>query len=114
VKAVQISEGVRAMQKKRNKPVGKTIVWGALSLGLYAAVFSHGSTLASLFAKGSWYTILPIATVFLFSLVHGAFASYLWSLLGIEARKQPQPRPTAEKRAVKRKRPPRPQPQLQA
>jgi len=101
------------MQKKRNKPVGKTILWGALSLGLYAAVFSHGTTLTRLFAQGSWYAILPIATVFLFSLVHGAFASYIWSLLGIEARKQLQPRPTAQKRAVKRKRP-RPQPQLQA
>jgi uncharacterized membrane protein HdeD (DUF308 family) len=111
VKAVQISEGVRAMQKKRNKPIGKTILWGALSLGLYAAVFSHATTLARLFARGTWYAVLPIVTVFLFSLVHGAFASYLWSLLGIEAKKQP--RPAAEKRAVKRKRP-RPQPQLQA
>jgi hypothetical protein len=98
---------------KKKKQVGKTILWGALSVGLYAAVFSRETTVAHLFAQGSWYAILPVATVFLFSVVHGTFASYLWSLLGIEAKKQLQPRPKAEKRAVRRKRP-RPQAQLQA
>jgi bacteriorhodopsin len=98
---------------KKKKQVGKTILWGALSVGLYAALFSRGNAVAHLFAQGSWYAILPVATVFLFSVVHGTFASYLGSLLGIEAKKQAQPRPKAEKRAVRRKRP-RPQAQLQA
>jgi hypothetical protein len=34
------------------------------------------------------YAALPVATVFFFSFAHGAFASNLWSLLGIEAMKK--------------------------
>jgi hypothetical protein len=40
------------------------------------------------FTRGGWYAAMPIATVFVFSFVHGAFASHLWSLLGIEAMKK--------------------------
>ena len=101
------------MPKKRNRPLGKTILFGALSITLYAAVFSHGSVVANFFAKGKWYAALPIATVFIFSLVHGSFAHNIWTLLGIEARKTPQHRPEKKKRPRERKRP-RPQPQLRA
>jgi hypothetical protein len=45
--------------------------------------------------------------VFIFSFVHGAFASNLWSVLGIEATKKVQPR-VAPSRPTPRKRP-RPQ-----
>jgi len=34
------------------------------------------------------YALLPILTAFLFSFIHGAFASNLWSFLGIEAIKR--------------------------
>lgn len=101
------------MQKRKDKPVLKTILWGALTLGLYAAVFLKGSALVQVFARGKWYAALPITTVFLFSFVHGTFASNLWSLLGIEARKQLRRQPEKQKRVEKRKRP-RPRPQLRA
>jgi hypothetical protein len=46
------------------------------------------------FTKGGYYAALPIATVFVFSFAHGAFASSLWSVLGIEPlTKQPAVRP---------------------
>jgi hypothetical protein len=92
--------------------VGKTIGLGLGVVALYAAVFTNSGTVMKYFTKGGIYAALPIVTVFAVSFVHGAFASNLWSLLGIEATKKTQPR-VAAKRPVARKRP-RPQIQLNA
>jgi hypothetical protein len=92
------------MSQQRNRPVGKTFLFGMLSVALYAAVFTHSAEVVQLFARGAWYAVLPIATVFIFSLVHGTFAHSLWTLLGIEPRKTTQPQPRREKRAPRRKR----------
>lgn len=101
------------MPRKKSSGAGKTLLFGLLSITLYAAVFSHGTAVAHFFARGAWYAILPILTVFLFSFVHGAFASHVWTLLGIEARKTAQHRPEKRKAPSKRKRP-RPRLQLRA
>ena len=101
------------MPRKKSSGAGKTLLFGLLSITLYAAVFSHGTAVAQFFARGAWYAILPILTVFLFSFVHGAFASHVWTLLGIEARKTAQHRPEKRKAPSKRKRP-RPRLQLRA
>lgn len=101
------------MPRKKSSGAGKTLLFGLLSITLYAAVFSQGTAVAQFFARGAWYFILPILTVFLFSFVHGAFASHVWTLLGIEARKTAQHRPEKRKAPYKRKRP-RPRPQLRA
>jgi hypothetical protein len=94
---------------KRNRPLGKTLIFGAGSVALYAAVFANSSTITQYFSQGGWYAALPIATVFAFSYVHGSFASNLWSLLGIEARKrealQPRVEQTVQPRKQPRKRP---------
>jgi hypothetical protein len=37
-----------------------------------------------------------VATVFLFSYIHGNFTSYFWSALGIEASKRTGVQPTAK------------------
>lgn len=95
---------------RKKKPVGKTILFGALTVGLYAAVFTHGTAVAHYFARGTWHLIFPIITVFVFSYVHGSFAHNLWTLLGIEARKTAL-QVEKEKRAALRK---RPRPQLRA
>jgi hypothetical protein len=96
----------------RGSLLGKTMGLGLASAALYAAVFSHSGTVMKYFTKGGIFAALPIITVFAFSFVHGAFASNLWSLLGIEATKKVQPR-VAPKRPAPRKRP-RPQIQLNA
>jgi nucleotide-binding universal stress UspA family protein len=91
----------------RVRAIGKTVALGAAAAGLYAAVFLNSGTIMRYFTRGGWYAALPIATVFIFSFVHGAFASNVWSLLGIEATKKVQPR-VAPTRPAQRKRP-RPQ-----
>jgi hypothetical protein len=115
--AIKGDRGESIMVEKRGgrnmKLIGKTIGLGLASAALYAAVFTHAGTVMKFFTKGGWYAALPVATVFVFSFVHGAFASNLWSVLGIEAiRKVVQPQPEV-KRPVRRKRP-RPELRLKA
>jgi hypothetical protein len=70
------------------RALAATIGYGLLSASLYGAVFMHADTIMTYFTKGGIYAALPIATVFVFSFTHGAFASNLWSLLGVEAMKK--------------------------
>jgi hypothetical protein len=108
----QIMANEQHEKASRGKLITKTIGCGLGAAALYAAVFTNTGTIMKYFTKGGIYAALPIATVFVFSFVHGAFASNLWSLLGIEATKKTQPR-VAAKRPAQRKRP-RPQIQLNA
>lgn len=88
----------------------KTAGLGIATAALYAAVFLNSATVMKYFTLGGWYAALPIATVFVFSFVHGAFAHHVWEVLGIQApKKTVQPRPAAAKRPAKR---PRPRPRL--
>jgi hypothetical protein len=89
---------------QRPKPWKQTIGYGALSAALYAAVFANAGTVMQYFSKGGWYAALPIATVFVFSFAHGAFASHLWSLLGIEAVRKNALRQVERRVVQKRKR----------
>jgi hypothetical protein len=83
----------------------KTAGLGIASAALYAAVFLNSGTVMKYFTRGGLYAALPIATVFVFSLVHGAFTHHVWEVLGIRApQKTVQPRPTAAKRPTPRKR----------
>lgn len=83
----------------------KTFVYGLISVGLYTVTFSQADLVMKYFTRGAWYAVLPIATVFIFSFAHGAFANYLWSALGIDpTQKKTAVRPEKEQ-PVERKRP---------
>lgn len=62
-------------------------VMGVISIGLYSLLFIKEDFVNSFFGKGGAYAVLPIATAFLFSFVHGSFTGNFWSALGIEAAK---------------------------
>ena len=95
-----------------NKVLLKTLAYGVLTATCYAALFLNVESVMRIFTRGAWYATLPIATAFLFSFVHGAFASHLWSALGIEAaRKAVREQPRKHKRVAPRRRP-RPQARL--
>ncbi len=108
-------EGEQVMAKEhdvnRSKLVGKTVALGLGTVAIYAAVFWNSGTVMQYFTKGGLFAALPIATVFLVSFVHGAFAHNFWSCLGIEATKKVQPRVAPRPAARKR---PRPQLRLNA
>ena len=39
------------------------------------------------FTTGGWHAAYPVVTALVFSFIHGAFASNLLSILGLEAKK---------------------------
>lgn len=90
------------MSNKSQNYLKRTVFYGLASAVLYALVFSHTAALMPYFTAGSYLAALPIATAFLFSFIHGAFASNLWSMLGIEAVKV---QPTAPARVATRVKP---------
>jgi hypothetical protein len=100
-------EQVMAQEQEvsRSKLVGKTVALGLGAAAMYAAVFLNSDAVMRYFTKGGWYAALPVVTVFLVSFVHGAFASNLWSCLGIEATKKVQPRVAPRPAPRKRPRP---------
>lgn len=74
--------------RTKGKPYFKVIALGLLSLVLYVAVFTNEVYVREIWAKGGVYAALPILTVFIFSFVHGSFANYVFSVLGLEAKKK--------------------------
>ena len=95
----------RETQGRNFRLAAKTAGLGIAAATLYAAVFLNSGTVMKYFTLGGVYAVLPIATVFVFSFVHGAFAHHVWEVLGIRApQKTVQPRATTAKRPALRKR----------
>lgn len=96
--------GRLSMSERTRKRNGvRSVVFGIASVALYAAVFTHSDWVANLSAKGGFYAVVPVITVFLFSYIHGTFAGSFWSALGIEASKGAAAKKQAGKTAEKRK-----------
>ena len=74
--------------QKKKKPYLKALAFGITSAVLYWAVFTHETFIKSHWGKGGIYAVLPIATAFLFSFIHGSFTNHFYSVLGIEAKKK--------------------------
>jgi hypothetical protein len=72
---------------KPRKPVGKMMLFGAMSLSAYAFLFSNEAMVTETYTLGGWHAAFPVLTAFFFSFVHGAFASNLLSVCGLEAKK---------------------------
>lgn len=94
--------------ESREKTLRKTVVFGAAAAALYAGVFTFADPIMAMVSKGGFNALVPVATVFLFSYVHGNFTSSFWSLMGIEASKTAVVKPvtrTEKPTARKDKRP---------
>ncbi|GAB6113608.1 hypothetical protein [Desulfomicrobium salsuginis] len=92
-----------ASSEKTSKPLGKTLVFGALTAAFYTGFFAYGDAIAAQFAQGSFWAAGPIATVFAVSYLHGEFASNLWATLGVSAiRKDTRKTAEATKRPAQR------------
>ncbi len=70
----------------QKKPYFKMLLYGALSAASYIFLFANVEFVNENFVKGGVYAALPIITALYFSFVHGAFASYLISVLGLKAK----------------------------
>ncbi len=82
-------KGVFTMASNSTKRhVTNCFIFGALTVGLYASVFTHLPLVMKYFTKGGVYAVLPVLTVLAVSYLHGNFTSSFWSALGIEASKK--------------------------
>lgn len=73
---------------KKRKPIGKAVIFGMLSIAIYALLFVYEAPVIDYFARGGVFAFLPIAMAFLVSYVHGSFTGSFWSVLGVEASKK--------------------------
>ena len=76
------------MKAKKKKPYLMLVVFGVVSLLMYVALFTHQDWVTETFTKGGYYAAYPIGAAFLFSFIHGAFASNLLSVIGLEPKKK--------------------------
>ncbi len=72
----------------KKKPVGRMIAYGLGSVVLYVLLLTNQNFINQNFTRGGLYALLPIATAFIFSIVHGNFTGYFWTVLGVEAKKK--------------------------
>lgn len=72
----------------KKKPVGKLIIYGIGSVILYWLLLTNQDLIKQYFSRGGIYALLPIATAFVVSFIHGNFTSYFWTVLGVEAKKK--------------------------
>ena len=71
----------------RKKPYGGMLVFGAISLSGYFLLMKNQGWVSEEFTMGGWHAAYPVMTAIIFSFIHGAFASNMLSVLGIEAKK---------------------------
>lgn len=70
------------------KPVLQMLLFGAISLTGYILLLRNERLITSEFTMGGWHAAYPVLTALAFSFIHGAFASNLLSVLGLEAKKK--------------------------
>jgi hypothetical protein len=72
------------MTKRKRKPYATALITGAISITSYVFLLTNLSLITDYFTRGGYYAALPIVTAFYFSFVHGAFASSIISIIGLE------------------------------
>jgi len=101
-------------EKLKKGRIAKMLGYGALTAGLYTAVFANQGTVMLYFTKGGLFAAtLPVLTAFLIAFSHGGFTNYFWQVMGIEASKKKIQRRQEQEHPVEREQI-RPQPRLRA
>ena len=77
----------RAPLAAKKKPYLGMVVFGAISLSVYIMLFRNEKLVTDVYTRGGWNFVWPVLTAFFFSFIHGAFASDLLRVLGLEAKK---------------------------
>jgi hypothetical protein len=71
----------------KKKPYGGMIIFGAISLAGYFLLITNQKLVTEVYTMGGWHAVYPVGTALIFSFIHGAFASNLLSVIGLEAKK---------------------------
>jgi hypothetical protein len=75
-------------ESKKKKPYVQAVIFGVLSIASYIFLFRNMELVMDNFTRGGVHAALPIVTALYFSFLHGAFASNVLDVLGIEAKKK--------------------------
>jgi hypothetical protein len=81
------STTINTQAEAKKKPIMPMLLFGCISGTAYTYLMTHQELVTNTFTKGGWYAAFPILAAFFFSFAHGAFASNLLSVFGIEAKK---------------------------
>lgn len=73
-------------KKTARMVLGKVLLFGAMTLLLYALLYVYEDRVLWWTSQGGWYFVFPVAIAFLFSFFHGAFTGYFWEALGVQPR----------------------------
>ena len=82
------TKGKKTAGAPAKKPVLAMVLFGAVSLTGYILLLRNERLITSEFTMGGWHAAYPVLTALAFSFIHGAFASNLLSVLGLEAKKK--------------------------
>lgn len=74
------------MPYNRNRALLQALLYGALSIALYLALYRFADPILEISRQGRWYFVVPIAIAFVFSFVHGRLTGQFWDLLGVKAK----------------------------
>jgi TRAP-type C4-dicarboxylate transport system permease small subunit len=70
------------------KPYLKALIFGVISITSYIILFQNVELVMDNFTRGGIYAALPVGSVFYFSFLHGAFASNVLEVVGLQAKKK--------------------------
>jgi len=82
------AKGKKPAATPAKKPVLQMVLFGAISLTGYILLLRNEKLITSVYTMGGWHAAYPVLTALAFSFIHGAFASNLLSVLGLEAKKK--------------------------
>ncbi len=74
------------MSVERNRVLKKTLLYAALSGGLYFLLYHFEQDILRLSRQGGWNFFVPLFIAFIFSIIHGNFTGQFWELFGIRAK----------------------------
>lgn len=80
----RIQKEKRITSKNTKRYWMKTLAFGIIAGGFYAAVFTNVKTIIQYCTKGGVYALLPVAAVVVFSFVHIRFFRNFWLALGVK------------------------------
>ena len=75
------------MKAANQKPIGRVLLYGGLSLTLYALIYLYEQEIMDWTTRGGWYFVIPVTLAFVFSFFHGGLTRHFWEAVGVRARK---------------------------
>ncbi|KHF24946.1 hypothetical protein [Solemya velum gill symbiont] len=74
------------MSVEHRRAVKRTLIYGTISIILYALLYHFEMDILELSQEGKWNFYIPMLIAFSFSIVHGNFTGQFWDMFGVKAK----------------------------